>query len=64
MKNPCTKDCPDRTVTCRTACEKFKEYRAWRDSLYEERQKAFIVDDFRIHNINRVNGRIRRKKKK
>ena len=51
-------------MRCRSSCAKFKEYRAWRDSLYEERQKAFIVDDFRIHNINRVNGRIRRKKKK
>ena len=61
MKNPCTKDCPDRNATCRTECEKYKEYAQWRESLYEERRKQFMIRDYQHTNIKRYQRRMGRK---
>lgn len=29
MKHPCTKDCPDRTPSCRPTCARYAEYEKW-----------------------------------
>ena len=26
MTNPCKRDCPDRSPTCHTSCERYREY--------------------------------------
>lgn len=38
MRNPCKKDCPDRTATCHAECEKYLEYFAY----CEERRNKHI----------------------
>lgn len=53
MKNPCTRNCPDRNMTCRTECEKYKAYSEWREAMYAERQKNFIIRDYQTKNIIR-----------
>ena len=64
MKQPCVKECPDRQIRCRETCERYREYRAWRDTMYEQRQKDFIVTDFSIKSMNKQKGYERRHKRK
>lgn len=35
MNVPC-KDCADRKINCHSTCEKYKEFRAYKDSLNKE----------------------------
>lgn len=37
MKNPCVKECPDRSPTCRGECEKYTAYAAWCEEKRQER---------------------------
>ncbi len=39
VKNPCVKECPDRSPTCHGECEKYMAYAAWREELRNERAK-------------------------
>ena len=39
MKNPCTKDCPNRTITCHGVC---KRYQAWKEE--QEKVKQWLLD--------------------
>lgn len=36
---PCTKDCPKRSVECRSSCTKYKIYNGLKAREYEKRQK-------------------------
>ena len=36
MDAPC-KDCPDRTVTCHSECDKYRAYVAWRAEYRKKR---------------------------
>lgn len=40
---PCTKDCPDRSATCRQTCEKGKAWSQKQQQKYEERNKRFTA---------------------
>lgn len=37
MKNPCVKECPDRSPTCHGECEKYAAYAAWCEEKRQER---------------------------
>ena len=39
MKNPCVKECPDRSPTCHAECEKYAEFAAWCEEERENRAK-------------------------
>lgn len=43
LKNPCVKDCPERSATCRLTCERGQAYFAQQHEVYEERQKTKIM---------------------
>lgn len=60
MKNPCVKDCPDRTIKCRVDCERYKPYRAWLDAQQKERQKRFLLDSFQIEQAEKTKRRTKR----
>ena len=53
-KNPCTQDCPNRTVTCKFdgTCTKYQEYRKARDEFAAIKQKTKDIqvdlNDYRI----------------
>lgn len=57
MKCPCTKDCPHRSVDCRSGCREFKEYDRQRMKGYAERdrqrEKALAVSPFSCPRFNR-----------
>jgi len=53
MKNPCTKDCPNRTINCRKDCDKYKPYREWIEARNKEKQKRFLVDSFQIEQMEK-----------
>ena len=55
-KQPCTKECPDRSSECHSVCEKWLKYEKLRSDFYIERDKA--VD------LNRVLNDIERDRKK
>ena len=40
VKPPCGKVCPDRTVTCKLTCEKWKVYEAAKREEYAQRKIA------------------------
>ena len=37
IKQPCAKDCRNRSMECRLNCEDWKEYRAAKEADYEKR---------------------------
>lgn len=47
MKQPCDKNCPDRSAECHSRCEKWLEYEKARNEEYarraEEKQKEGIL---------------------
>lgn len=44
MKQPCAKDCPDRTATCHGTCPKWAEWEAYKEKLYDERIQKRIIN--------------------
>lgn len=34
--NPCRKDCPKRAADCHVWCEKYRDFRAWKEEEYAE----------------------------
>ena len=49
MDIPCTKECPDRTITCHTYCEKYMAYAAWcieQRELKQKRRTEEVILDF------------------
>ena len=44
MKTPCY-GCDKRSAECHSTCEQYKEFRAWKESQYEERKIKYIVSD-------------------
>lgn len=45
MKQPCARDCPDRSADCAVTCEKWKKYVVERNAEYKERQKQRELDE-------------------
>lgn len=41
MKQPCERDCPDRSAGCGATCEKWQAYVKERNAGYEERVKKW-----------------------
>ena len=41
IKQPCAKDCPNRSMECRLTCEAYKEYRAAKLEDYKRRANYF-----------------------
>lgn len=39
VKHPCTKECPERTATCKRTCKRWKEYEPAKREEYKERQE-------------------------
>lgn len=39
IKQPCAKDCPNRSMECRLTCEAYKEYRTAKDADYAKRAR-------------------------
>ena len=60
MKCPCTKDCPHRSVDCRSGCREFKEYDRQRMKGYAERdrqrEKALAVSPFSCPRLTVMHG--------
>lgn len=51
MKPPCTQDCPDRSPTCHSECEKYQEFQKKnaeeRDRRYRENEvERYIGEKF------------------
>ena len=59
---PCTKDCPNRVVGCRSNCEPFQEYEKRRLAAYEQREQKRAADEFLFEGTTR--GRTRMLKKR
>lgn len=57
MKTGVCYECPDRTATCHSECEKFKAYREKKDAERKEREKTWFSDDqffsFKRENVER-----------
>lgn len=56
MRAPCM-DCQNRHPGCHGQCEAYKAFRAKRDAIIAERQKAAIVLDYVIKNEERISRR-------
>lgn len=57
LKNPCVKNCPERSATCRLTCERGRAYFAERRKIYEERQKIKLargeIDDYQKREVDK-----------
>ena len=56
MKHPCTKECPDRKMNCRSNCEKYKEFTAFMEMVKKKKQDEWRIDQFLARSAKR-NGR-------
>ena len=50
MSAPC-KNCPNRVMGCHSKCDKYAEFRAYRDSINAKRRAENDLNDF-IHTVN------------
>jgi hypothetical protein len=39
MKQPCERDCPDRSMMCKYSCSKWAEFEAWKEQEYKRRRE-------------------------
>lgn len=46
MKQPCDKNCKERTGECHATCEKWKEWEAWKFKRYEEKNFDRDINGF------------------
>lgn len=44
-KHPCKRDCPERSATCHSTCERWATYEKARNAEYAERARQRAVDD-------------------
>lgn len=52
--NPCVKDCPGRTATCHTECEKYARYSAWCAEQRKKRAEDRAVNEVTTHGMRRA----------
>ena len=68
-KQPCKRDCPERSGECHASCERWKKYEAERNSEYEliRKEKAQYYDMYEFE-ANRkrdiATGKLRRRRSK
>ena len=57
MRQPCAKECPLRTSTCRIDCDKYKEYRKFKEAEYRQRKEENMIRDaeFKLRENRRKN---------
>lgn len=46
MRNPCRKDCPDRSATCHAECIKYLDFYAWCKEAREQERKQSVTMDY------------------
>lgn len=61
VANPCAKDCPDRSPTCHSGCEKYANYAAWRESVRREKHLNAMVNQTVWDMIDRCRKRCARR---
>lgn len=61
MKQPCERDCPNRSVTCHSECEKYKAFTEEIKSKRDEKQKKTCMDCFTFDRVMRVKKRINKR---
>ena len=52
MKNPCQKDCPDRTPGCKIECSRWAEYQEALQEARERRDRERILDRYTCEALN------------
>ena len=64
MKQPCERDCPDRSAGCGATCEKWQKYVEWRNAQYAERVQQHkdeeIIFDGKVKSIRKNFSRRRK----
>lgn len=64
MKPPCSQDCPDRSPTCHSECEKYQEFQkknaAERDRRYRENEVERYIGEKYDKAARKARGRRKR----
>lgn len=63
MKCPCTKDCTERSVTCRFSCERHKSWEKQHRAELEEKNRKKAIDCGYIEHVVRIVDRANRRNK-
>lgn len=63
MKNPCTKDCPDRTPDCHCDCERYIRFAKNRREYLDHKRQQNVLNDYYYDRCAERNKKWRRKKK-
>lgn len=63
MKPPCTQDCPDRSPTCHSECEKYQEFRKKNAEERDRRYRENEVDRYIGEKYDKAARKMRGKRK-
>ena len=64
MKPPCTQDCPDRSPTCHSECERYKEFRKKNAEERDRRYRENEVDRYIGEKYDKAARKMRGKRKR
>ena len=59
-KNPCKRDCPERSVGCHAICGEYKAFRDKLEESYKSRRKCYDAQDYTFDAIEKNRRSIRR----
>ena len=57
MIQPCRQDCPDRSATCHSTCEKWAAFEAAKKADYEQRAKRWKDESYFCENSAKIKKR-------
>lgn len=46
MKQPCEKDCPDRSATCHSTCPKWAAWERYKEQDYARRNQGCVIRNY------------------
>ena len=61
---PCRQNCPDRSPTCHTDCEKYREYWEQNERRRENYYKSIKTEDYTYERCTRIERMKRKSKRK
>lgn len=64
MKPPCSRDCPDRSITCHSTCERYLDYFAENEKIRKAKQREHDIAVYDIDKSNKICRIIKKRRRR